>query len=563
MDVNGQLIVIGAGEHARVIMDSAREAGWTLVGYIAPTGNPECTARFRVPHLGTDADIQTIGAAHPQAKFVIGVGVNSIRKRIAESLHLPPAAWATIRHPSAVVSQQSELGPGTVCLARAVVQSGVVTGAHCVINSGCIVEHDCQLGDFCHLGPGCILGGRVIVGADTLVGMGARVRDHLQVGDHVTVGAGSVVIVNVPDGETVVGIPATRLRPQANIAIDGICLPLTASLFDAMSMMSGTGSTIALITDENRRLCGTLTDGDIRRALVAHKSFDEPAAGSMRREFISVRGEDVSHAQALDIMRANDIGQLPILDHEGRISRMHTLRGVVDTQRALDVTTVIMAGGLGTRLHPITTQLPKPMVRVAGRPILEHILFHLVGNRIQDVHLAINHLGAMIETHFGNGSHFGCRLHYLREDRPLGTGGPLRLLPPELRRPESTLLVMNGDLITQVNVRRMLDEHLAQGNLITMGIRNYEITIPYGVVELQDQRIVSVVEKPTQLFPVNAGIYMISGALVDRIPADQPFPITALVEDCLGRGERVGSYEVDGDWIDVGMHQQLAQARGL
>jgi NDP-sugar pyrophosphorylase family protein len=199
------------------------------------------------------------------------------------------------------------------------------------------------------------------------------------------------------------------------------------------------------------------------------------------------------------------------------------------------------------------------MVMVAGRPILERVILHLVSCGIRRIFIAIHYLGQMIEAHFGDGSSLGCRIEYLREEVPLGTGGALSLLPS---RPEEPLLVMNGDLVTQANVAGLLDQHESTRCHLTVAVREYSHTVPFGCVQVDSGRVTCLEEKPILSRLVNAGIYAVDAALLPRVPSGQKFPMTALVEDCIARGEPVGAFPVEGEWIDVGRPSQLLQARG-
>ena len=218
-----------------------------------------------------------------------------------------------------------------------------------------------------------------------------------------------------------------------------------------------------------------------------------------------------------------------------------------------------MAGGRGQRLRPLTDTIPKPMLKVAGRPILERIILHLVGFGIRRIFISVNYLSDLIEQHFRDGAAHGCAIEYLREREPLGTGGSLGLLP---ETPQHPLLVLNGDLVTQFDVGAMLAHHAAGRYRATVGVHKYAHTVPYGVIEIADGRVVHLCEKPTLRWPTNAGVYVLDPALLERIPADTLYPITALVEDCLEKGEPVGAFDLDEDWLDVGQHQELRHARG-
>jgi NDP-sugar pyrophosphorylase family protein len=218
-----------------------------------------------------------------------------------------------------------------------------------------------------------------------------------------------------------------------------------------------------------------------------------------------------------------------------------------------------MAGGKGTRLLPLTETVPKPMLRVAGRPILERLVLHLVGHGIQRIFLSVHHLSRVIEDHFGDGRALGCRIEYLREEKPLGTGGALSLLPEV---PTAPLLVMNGDLVTQADVGALLDFQASGTQVATMAIRRYFHTVPFGCVEADGDRLTGLTEKPTISRMVNAGIYAISPALLRGLERGTATTMPDLLAAAMGRGETVRTFEVSGDWIDVGHGDQLKQARG-
>jgi NDP-sugar pyrophosphorylase family protein len=227
---------------------------------------------------------------------------------------------------------------------------------------------------------------------------------------------------------------------------------------------------------------------------------------------------------------------------------------VVRPNRAL-----VMAGGKGVRLRPITDSTPKPMLRVAGRPILERIVLHLVGHGIKRIAISVNYLGSVIEDHFGDGRAFGCEIEYLREQRPLGTAGAIGLLAEP---PTEALLVINGDLVTQADFGGLLDLHEQRGFAATVGIRRYLHSVPFGCVERDGDRIVALEEKPTLERQVNTGIYAISPALAARVAPGAPLGMPDLISDALERSEPIGAFEIEDDWIDVGQRDQLERARG-
>jgi NDP-sugar pyrophosphorylase family protein len=219
-----------------------------------------------------------------------------------------------------------------------------------------------------------------------------------------------------------------------------------------------------------------------------------------------------------------------------------------------------MAGGKGARLGALTLHVPKPMLRVAGRPILERIVLHLVGNGVRRVFLAVNYLAEVIESHFRDGEGFGCRIEYLREEQPLGTGGALALLPEP---PQRALLVMNGDLITQTQVGRMLDFHEEGGQAVTMAVRRHVQQVPYGCVEVSGDALVGFAEKPTSEHLINTGIYVLAPQALRMLRCGEAISVPALIERVRGADGAVRVFETDDEWIDVGQVDELSRARGL
>jgi dTDP-glucose pyrophosphorylase/CBS domain-containing protein len=340
--------------------------------------------------------------------------------------------------------------------------------------------------------------------------------------------------------------------------VSDVVLAPTQTLLEALRVLEQSGREIIFVCDGSGTLLGTLTDGDVRRALLLGASLHQATVDqSMQTSFIAV-GSATGRAEVLDMMRARGIRQVPILDERGRLIGMHTLLEMVGAVTRPNWA-VIMAGGKGTRLRPITEAIPKPMIRVAGRPILERIIYHLVGFGIRRIFLSINYLGHMVEEYFGDGSQFGCRIEYLRETSPLGTGGALSLLP-EL--PDSPMVVMNGDLVTQVDIGRLLRFTGEGGYAATMGVRQHTVEIPFGVAEVCDGRLVGLQEKPTSHMLVNAGTYVLTPDVLPMVPKDKEFPITDLFRLCIERQLPVGVHLIEDDWEDIGRPEELLRARG-
>ncbi len=352
--------------------------------------------------------------------------------------------------------------------------------------------------------------------------------------------------------------PLNSVQPQ----LSTLCVTSRSTLREAIEAIEAGGAAIALVLDEAEHLVGTLTDGDIRRAMLSGATLESPIVGYVTSDFIAVR-PDLDRAAVLDLMQARHISQIPVTDGARRLIGLHLLRDLMSAQERPNAA-VIMAGGRGTRLYPYTATIPKPMVEVAHRPILERIVLHLVGGGIRTIFLAVNHMANVIEGYFRDGADFGCSIDYLREDpgNPLGTAGALRLLPEVGGWRAHPLLVMNGDLLTDFNVGELLAAHEAANTLLTVGITDYAHQIPFGMVALKDGRLLSLSEKPVVTWTVSAGIYILDPALIARIPRSCDYLMTQLVDACLSRGEYVHTHAVGAGWNDIGRPSDLHRARG-
>jgi dTDP-glucose pyrophosphorylase len=315
---------------------------------------------------------------------------------------------------------------------------------------------------------------------------------------------------------------------------------------------------MVFVLDEHRRVWASCDERAARRAILEGKALDDAiGCGVGDRSFAYIRSGE-SRVNAVELMESRGVPLVAVIDECGVLVGVQLKSNVVGPVRT-DLRAVIMAGGRGSRLYPLTEKIPKPMLLVAGRPIIERLVLHLAGFGIQDIYLAINYLGSMIEEHFGDGRRFGCQIHYLREKQPMGTGGSLSLLE---RRADQRTLVLNGDLVTQINITSMLATHEQTGAVATMGVRRYQVQVPFGVVETERSLIRAFREKPSVEYLVNAGVYVFNQEALDMVPAGQEFPITALFEDCLARNKPVAAHLIEEEWIDVGQLDSLLRARG-
>jgi dTDP-glucose pyrophosphorylase len=347
--------------------------------------------------------------------------------------------------------------------------------------------------------------------------------------------------------------------------LDHLLVSADRSIREVMSTIDRGEEAIALVVAANGTLEGTVTDGDIRRALLAGASLDDTVAPFVSRDPVTV-AEGADRAAVLDLMRARELNQIPVVDDAGRLVGLHVVREVLGAE-ARSNCAVVLAGGRGTRLGQLTTTTPKPLLRVAGRPILERIVLHLVGSGINTVYLAVGYLADQIRAHFGTGADFGCSIRYLEDDpdTPLGTGGPLRALLDLRTPPSDPVIVLNGDLVTSFSVGGILQHHAQSRAAMTVALREYVHDVPFGVARLEegDLRFISRLdEKPLWSGLVNAGIYVIDPAVIDTIPAGVTYPITDLVSACLARGDRVAGWRLTGEWHDIGRPVEFARARG-
>jgi dTDP-glucose pyrophosphorylase len=321
--------------------------------------------------------------------------------------------------------------------------------------------------------------------------------------------------------------------------------------------MDITGAGIALAVDGESRLIGTISDGDIRKALLNGCPLDSPVTPHINRNCFYVL-QTAPRVEVLDIMQARRFEQVPIVDKKGRVVGLHLLHDILGNISRPNWA-VVMAGGKGERLRPLTENIPKPMIKVAGRPILERVILHLVSYGISRIFISVNHLAQMIEDYFEDGIKYGAKIEYLHESEPLGSGGGISLLP---EIPEQALLVMNGDLIVDTNFSDMIEFHSQNYFYATMGVYSYFHQVPYGCVKIQNNRLAGLEEKPVFEKMVNAGIYVLSPQAVSVIPKNTCFPITMLFEDALKKNLACGAFAIEKEWIDIGGPQQLRQARG-
>jgi len=335
-----------------------------------------------------------------------------------------------------------------------------------------------------------------------------------------------------------------------------------ATIREAIARIDRNASGIVLVLDEDRILLGTVTDGDIRRKILEGINIDSPITVLLEKSAnlpyarpITVPEKTGSRAMK-DLMRSRSIRHLPVVDKDGRVVDLIFLEDLLPVG-PLPLKVVIMAGGKGTRLGALTQATPKSLLPVGDRPLLEHTINQLRQSGISNLNISTHYLADKIRDHFGDGSDFGVQINYLPEDQPLGTAGALGLMG-EMLEP---ILVVNGDILTNVDYRAMLDYHREHDGDVTVGVRQYDIEVPFGVVESSGVLITGIREKPVQSFFVNAGIYLLQpemGAYVEKgKPCEMPDLIQRLLED----GRTVVSFPVVEYWLDIGRPETYEKAQ--
>ena len=333
-------------------------------------------------------------------------------------------------------------------------------------------------------------------------------------------------------------------------------LSTKASLLDVMNNLNKTGARIVNIVDEDGKLLGIITDGDLRRALVKGFGMNAQASQIMRTDFISARMDESDLALAR-FMREKSLLQIPVLDNAGCIVNIKFLNQLLSAPDRKNWV-VLMAGGLGSRLLPLTENRPKPLLEVGGKPLLENILESFAKYGFRNFFISVNYLAEQIIDYFQDGSSHGVNIEYLHEQERKGTAGALSLLPTQ---PDLPVMVMNGDVLTSLNFAAMLDFHNLNNADATMGVREYDWEVPYGVIKTEGNRLTGIVEKPVQHYFVNAGVYVLSPQAIANVPKDSgKFDMPDLFEKLMQEEMVATAYPIREYWLDIGQPKDLERA---
>jgi dTDP-glucose pyrophosphorylase len=328
------------------------------------------------------------------------------------------------------------------------------------------------------------------------------------------------------------------------------------SIIEALKAISKGSAQIVLVIDSENRLLGTVTDGDIRQGILDGYSLDDPVEKIMNPNPIRVIPEGMSKEALIDVMIKNHIHQLPLVDNLGRVTGLQTIDELLQPDVRGNLV-VIMSGGIGKRLMPLTNDRPKPMLAIGGKPLLEVNMDNLRAQGFRRFCFTVAYKAEMITEYFGDGSKWGVSIDYIYEETPLGTAGSLQFLESKETQP---IIVMNGDLLTTIQFSNLLNFHYKNKTECSVCIREYEYQIPYGVIETQNQKITAIKEKPICKYYVNAGIYIINPNLLRHLPKNEVSQMPNYLEQLIELGYKVEAFPLMEYWSDIGQIKDYERA---
>ncbi len=338
--------------------------------------------------------------------------------------------------------------------------------------------------------------------------------------------------------------------------LKGLTISPDLSIRAALEVIERSRRQIALVVDDDGRLLASLTDGDVRRGILRGVDLDHPVSEVMHRSPTTVT-KGAPDAASRRLIAERKLHHIPVVDTSGRLVDLATVEDLFGI-RPNPAQVVLMAGGLGTRLRPLTETVPKPMLEVGGRPLLEQIIAGFAEQGFWRITVSVNYKREMVQDYFGDGGAFGVEIDYLEENKPMGTAGALSLLP---ERPDGPFIVMNGDLLVSLRFDALLDFHRRMDAQGTMVVREYSHQVPYGVVRASGDLMTGIEEKPVARYFVNGGIYILSPDALDRVTPETPLDMPSLLTDITDAGERVAVYPLRDYWRDIGQMDDLEAAR--
>jgi dTDP-glucose pyrophosphorylase len=329
----------------------------------------------------------------------------------------------------------------------------------------------------------------------------------------------------------------------------------STSIIETMQNIDQTAAQIALVVDDDFRLLGTVTDGDIRRGILRGISLDDQVSKVMNKNPITMK-KGASKQEIKMMFQEKKLRQLPILNKNNQVVDVIFSDVLLDSV-SFDNWIVLMAGGLGTRLRPLTENIPKPMLTIGTKPILQTILESFIEHGFHQFYFSVNYKREIIKEYFGDGLEWGVSIQYLDEDQRLGTAGALSLFT---EKPTKPIIVMNGDILTKVNFQQLLQFHEESDSIATMCVREYQHQVPYGVVRTKGTRLCSIEEKPIERYFVNAGIYVLNPEVLELIPKNKYFDMPSLFELLIKLQKKTNVFPIREYWLDIGKMHDFEKA---
>lgn len=337
--------------------------------------------------------------------------------------------------------------------------------------------------------------------------------------------------------------------------VQELMLTKNSTIKQALQLIDDGAVKIAIVVDSEEILVGTLSDGDIRRAILAGISLDDSIENIYNRNPVVVSANE-SKDEIINLCAAKKVYQIPVVDDKGKVLSVDMLDELLKPEVHLNKV-VLMVGGLGVRLRPLTDNTPKPMLHVGGKPILQTIVEKFSAYGYVNIVMCVNYKSHVIQDYFGDGSKFGVNIEYVIEDDRRGTAGALKLIS---ERPTEPFFVMNGDLLTNVNFEHFIEYHQNNEAIASMCVREYDFQVPYGVVNIDKGIIKSIEEKPVHKFFVSAGIYLLQPHCIDYIPDDVMYDMPSLFENLIKMNEKTVSFPLREYWIDIGRLEEYEKA---
>ncbi len=336
--------------------------------------------------------------------------------------------------------------------------------------------------------------------------------------------------------------------------INKITLAKNATITEALRVIGEERVRLGIVVDKKGKFLGVISDSNIRKALINGASLDESIAKIYTKNPLTI-SENLSEDELFELAAKTDIYDFPVLDSGGKVLYIRSLASTL-RQAKLSNLVVLMAGGLGTRLAPLTKDTPKPMLKVGKKPILETIIGRFHAQGFENFTLCVNYKKQIIEDYFGSGENFGVKISYTKERKKLGTAGALSLL----KNPNESFFVMNADILTELNFKELLTAHKKSKAILSVCVREFSYQVPYGVIARKGDFVSKISEKPTQKFLVSAGIYVCEPQILAQIPKNTSLDMPSLVQMLLAQGFKVNSFVINDYWIDIGRMEEFEQA---